>query len=82
MPEYKRGLESIPLQKFDNAPYPIMVFVRNLEIDPEMGDDIVQQFTLDYSKFEDRKHIGRLTHWAIRNKHSVETLALKDANGE
>lgn len=82
MNTYKKGLENVPLRQFDNDPYPIMIIIRDLNIDPEIGDDVVQQLELDYSKFDDRKHLGRLTHWAIRNKHSIETLALKDANGE
>lgn len=78
MPPYRKNVENIPLREFNKAPMPIMVFVIDLKND----DNIVQQVQLDYSNFEDRKHLGRLTHWAVSNGHSIETMALKDAEGQ
>lgn len=75
MSTYRKGLENLPLQHFDKDPYPIKVFV----IDLKNNDDVVATYDLDYSNFEHRKHIGRLTHWAIRNNHSIETMSAKDA---
>lgn len=77
MSEYKKGVENLPLRQV-NTSMPIMVYVINLKND----DEIVQELQLDYASFEDRKHLGRITFWAVSNGHSVETMSLKDAMGE
>lgn len=81
MAEYKTGAENVPMRAKDyNAPCPIMVFVRNLSA-TEDDDEIVKQLELDYGNVEDRRHLGKLTYWAITNGHSIETMSVKDANG-
>lgn len=77
MSEYKKGVENLPLRQV-NTSMPIMVYVINLKND----DEIVQEVQLDYASFEDRKHLGRITFWAVSNGHSIETMSLKDAMGE
>jgi len=77
MPEYKKGVENLPLRQI-NTSMPIMVYV----IDLKNEDEIVQQVQLDYANFDDRKHLGRLTFWAVTHEHSIETMSLKDAMGE
>ena len=72
MAEYKRGVEDIPLRNVNNYS-PIIVFVVRIS-----DDEIVQEVRLDYAKTEDRKHLGRLTFWAIQNHHMIETMALRD----
>lgn len=77
MAEYRKGAENVPLQEF-NKSTPIMVFV----IDLKNEDNVVEQKQLDYGNIEDRKYLGRLTYWAISNGHSIETMAVKDAEGQ
>ncbi len=79
MTEYRKGVENIPLRQVNNS-CPIYIIVRNLQA-PE-DDDVVQEFKLDLSNPDDRKHLGRITFWAVSNHHSVETLALADAEGQ
>lgn len=78
MVEYKKGIENLPLRHYDKEPFPIVVFVIDLKND----DDVIATYELDYSSFEDRKHLGRITHTAVRNGYSVETMSRKDAYGE
>ena len=77
MVEYKKGVENLPLRQI-NTSMPIMVYV----IDLKNEDEIVQQVQLDYANFDDRKHLGRLTFWAVTHGHSIETMSMKDAMGE
>lgn len=70
---YKKGLENLPLRNI-NTRCPIYVTIIDLS-----NDEIVQEFRMDYANHEDRKHLGRLTFWAVQNHHSVETMALADA---
>lgn len=78
MVEYRIGIEDLPLPKYDKDPFPIAVFVIDLKND----DNVVAQYELDYSSFEDRKKLGRITYTAVKNGYSVETMSMKDANGE
>lgn len=71
---FRKGIENLPLQKI-NTSCPIIVFVIDLRND----DEIVQEFRLDYANFEDRKHLGRITYYAVSNHLSVETMAVIDA---
>ena len=72
--KYKKGLENIPLRNI-NTKCPILVMV----IDLLDNDRIVAEYRLDYANYEDRKHMGRLTFWAVTNHHSIETMAIADA---
>jgi hypothetical protein len=77
--EYRKGAENIPLRQINNH-CPIYVLIRNLRaVDEE--DDVVQEFRMDLSNPEDRKHLGRLTYWCTNNHHSIETMSLADAEG-
>ena len=72
--KYKKGIENLPLRQI-NTSCPILVLVVNLET-----EEVVQEFKMDYASIEDRKHLGRITFWCVQNKHSVETMALKDVD--
>lgn len=72
---YRDGIERIPQHISYNEPRPILVMV----IDLQNNDEVVVEKRLDYSKLEDRKYLGQLTFWAITNHHSVETMAVSDA---
>ena len=72
--KYRAGVENLPLRQI-NTHCPIIVIVTDLS-----NDEIVSTIELDYAKFDDRKHLGRLSFWAISNKHSVETMAKSDVD--
>ncbi len=76
MAKYKQGIENIPLREI-NKECPIIVIVTDLE-----KDEIVQTLEMDYAKVDDRRHLGRISFWAISNGHSVETMSRKDAEKE
>ena len=86
MAKYKSGAENRLLldriaegkQQYNNDPCPILVIVYDLN----NNDEPVKEERLDYGKFEDRKTLGRLTFWAIKNHHSIETIAIADAEAE
>lgn len=76
MPEYRKGIENIPLVT-PNTDCPIIVFV----IDLKNNDEVVEQKELNLANHEHRKYLGKLTFWAVNNNHSIETMSVKDANG-
>ena len=76
MPEYRKGIENVPLLS-PNTDCPIMVFV----IDLKNNDEVVEQKELNLANHEHRKYLGKLTFWAVNNSHSIETMSVKDANG-
>lgn len=74
MVEYKPGFENvIPRDKLM-----IKIIVYSLLED----DKVVVEKTLNYSNYEDRKELGRLSFWAYKNHCSIETLAMVDAEAE
>lgn len=74
MVEYKPGIENV----ITRDKLTIKVIVYSLRED----DKVVVEKTLNYSDFEDRKELGRLSFWAYRNHCSIETLAMVDAEAE
>lgn len=70
--KYKKGVENLPLREI-NKSCPIYVLIVDL-----VKDEVVQEYKMDYANYEDRKHLGRLTFWAVQNHHSVETMHLSD----
>lgn len=70
------GPWDVPLREFVKT-FPIMVTIYNLK-----NNEIVKEQQIDYSSYEDRKFLGRITHWAITAGHSVETMALSDYEAE
>lgn len=74
MVEYKEGVEfHITRDKL-----PVLVLVYSLRED----DKVVIEKTINYSDFEDRKWLGKISFWAYKNHCSVETMAITDAKGE
>lgn len=74
--KYRKGIENVPLREV-NKECPIIAIILDLET-----NEVVQTLELDYAKVEDRKHLGRISFWAIQNSHSVETMSRKDAEKE
>lgn len=73
MVEYKEGVENAP----PKHNLPILVLVYSLRED----EKVVIEKTINYSNFEDRKWLGRISFWAYSNHCSVETMAMTDAEG-
>ncbi len=71
MVEYKDGMENVPTQHN----LPILAIVYSLR----ENDKIVVEKQFNYSNFEDRKALGKLSFWAYCNHCSVETVAMVDA---
>jgi len=78
MTKYIEGIEDRPLKRPNTEPLPIIVYLRDLS-KPDIEDDIVKEWRLDYTNYYDRKKLGRITFWALDNNHLVETIAVKDA---
>lgn len=62
--------DGLPLrrQQFNNE-YLIKVVI----FDPHDDDKEIAVKTLDYGEYEDRKFLGRITHWAMEKDYVVET---------
>ena len=75
---YRKGQENIPLKEIQKAPIHALVLVYNLNDD----DALIVEKRINYSDFEDRKWLGRITHYALTNHCSVETIAVIDAEEE
>ena len=50
-------------------------------IDLKNDDAIIDMRKIDYGNFEHKKWLGKVSHWAWSQGYSVETMALKDAEG-
>lgn len=73
--QYSPGEERLPPRKINKGPLPILVIVYNLL----NQDEVAIEKKIDYSNAEDRKWLGAITFWAVTNHHSVETMAVADA---
>lgn len=73
--KYQPGEENLPPRHIVSRSIPILVLVYNLRD----NDSVAIEKRIDYSSMEDRKWLGRITHWAVTNHHSVETMAIVDA---
>ena len=71
MVEYKEGVENAP----PKHNLPILAIVYSLR----ENDKVVVEKRFNYSNFEDRKALGKLSFWAYSNHCSIETVALVDA---
>lgn len=74
MVEYKLGAENV----IARDKLMIMVIVYSLK----ENDRVVTEKKLNYSDYEDRKELGRLSYWAYKNHCSIETIAMVDAEAE
>jgi hypothetical protein len=74
MVEYREGVESLPIRN----KLPIIVIVYSLL----ENDKVVIERTINYSDYEDRKWLGKISFWAYSNHCSVETMAMTDAEAE
>lgn len=74
MVEYKDGVENAPIQH--NLPILAIVY------DLRNKDAVVVEKRFNYSNFEDRKLLGKLSYWAYSNHCSIETIAVIDAEAE
>lgn len=69
---YQKGIENIPIREVITS-FPIIVLVIRLE-----DDGVVDQIEFDYSKIDDKKHLGRITAWALMNGYYLEIMNKKD----
>ncbi len=76
MTEYRKGAENLPLREI-NKTLPILVMIYDLAT-----DNLVDEVRLDYGNMDDRKHLGRLTYYALTHHCTVETIAMIDADRE
>ena len=74
MVEYQEGSENSPIQRS----LPILAIVYSLR----ENDKIVVEKRFNYSDFNDRKALGKLSFWAYSNHCSIETIAVVDAEAE
>lgn len=63
-----------PMADFDD-PLIIMVYVVSLDDDKKIAEH-----KIDYSKADARKFLGKLTFWAINNRHYIQTMLLSDVD--
>lgn len=64
--KFNSGPESIPLMTpVTDFPLTISVYDAN--------DLVVKEETIQYSNYEHRKYLGKLTYWACSNGYTVET---------
>lgn len=77
MVEYRQGAENVPLKEIVKS-LQILVIVYDLRND----DKPLIEKRIDYGNYEDRKYLGRISHWAYSNHCSVETMAVSDAEAE
>lgn len=73
---YKEGMEHIPFNGLVRD-LPVLVLIYDLAT-----DDLVKEIRLNYGDMNDRKYLGRLSFWALTNHHTVETIAVVDAEAE
>lgn len=64
--KFNSGPESIPLMT-PVTDFPLTVTVY------DANDVVVKEETVQYSNYEHRKWIGRITYWACSNGYTVET---------
>lgn len=57
-----------PPRRLFNNDYLVKIVVFNPYNDKEIAVQII-----DYGEYEDRKFLGRITHWAMENDYVVET---------
>lgn len=79
MVEYKPGVENV----ITRDKLLIIAVVYSLR----ENDKVVVEKRFNYSNYEDRKALGKLSFWAYSNHCSIETVAIVDAeamiqNGE
>jgi hypothetical protein len=77
MSKYKPNSENIPLRQI-NTSMPALIVVYDLL----NADNVVLEKRIDFANYEDRKWMGRITFWALTNHHSIETIAIVDAEAE
>lgn len=77
MVEYRKGAENVPLREI-NKNLPILVVVYDLSNE----ENVVVEVRMNYGNLDDRKHLGRITYWALTNHCTVETIAIADAEPE
>jgi hypothetical protein len=77
MSQYKPNSENIPLRQI-NTSMPALIVVYDLL----NNDNVALEKRIDFANYEDRKWMGRITFWALTNHHSIETIAIVDAEAE
>lgn len=66
------GPEDMPLREYVKT-FPMVINVYDLKT-----DKIVRHEKIDYSNFDHRKWLGKISYWAAMNGCSVETMSAED----
>jgi len=74
-PNYN-GPEAFPLKAYVKS-FKVAVFV----IDLKDRDTIIDQYVIDYGKYEDKQWLGKLSYYCWQRGYSVETMSLDSAEG-
>lgn len=75
----------MPIYPWDIAPkssaYITTLAVKVFVIDLMDDNNVVHEIDLDLGNKDHRAYLGKITAWAVQNKHSVETMSRNDALG-
>lgn len=75
----------MPIYPWDIAPkssaYITTLVVKVFVIDLMDDNNVVHEIDLDLGNKDHRAYLGKITAWAVQNKHSVETMSRNDAEG-
>lgn len=75
----------MPIYPWDIAPkssaYITTLVVKAFVIDLMDDNNVVHEIDLDLGNKDHRAYLGKITAWAVQNKHSVETMSRNDALG-
>jgi len=75
----------MPIYPWDIAPkssaYITTLVVKVFVIDLMDDNNVVHEIDLDLGNKDHRAYLGKITAWAVQNKHSVETMSRNDALG-
>lgn len=67
-----KGPWDVPVREFEQLMISVTVF---------NGDDIIKEESIDYSNYEHRKFLGRISYWAYTNGYVVETSKSEKGRG-
>lgn len=74
--KYRDGIENFPLPRIITD-LPMIVTLVDLAT-----DEVAGTMEMNLANVNDRKHLGRITAWALTHGHSVETMSRADAEKE
>jgi hypothetical protein len=70
--ELPKGPEDIPLKGYVKV-HPLVIIIKDIKSSRRIREE-----RINYSEPEQRRWLGRITHWATTNGYSVETMSEAD----